>query len=125
MAVGTHHARRDATRLSERLRPGLLDRALRRHRDRLAQADRLLRSYSYQSVLERGFALVRDAEGAMIRSAAAIAGGDRLSIRFADGEVGAVADATAAPARSARKTATGRKKPARPAGKSGDQGDLF
>jgi exodeoxyribonuclease VII large subunit len=98
-----------------------------RNRDRLAQAGRLLRSYSYQSVLERGFALVRGADGAMIRSAAVIATGDPLSIRFADGDVGAVADVSDAggSAQPSRRKTAGPKKPARPAKKPGNQGDLF
>ncbi len=121
------HAHRDAGRLSQRLRPDLLSRSTLRHRDRLAHAGRLLRSYSYQSVLERGFALVRGADGTMIRSAAAITTGDNLSIRFADGDVGAIADGsdTGGLVQPGRRKAAGPKKPARAAKKPGGQGDLF
>ncbi|MEZ5842252.1 MAG: exodeoxyribonuclease VII large subunit [Hyphomicrobiaceae bacterium] len=49
-----------------------------------AQA-KLLRSLSYQSVLQRGFAVVRDAEGRAVRSVGAVAAGDRLSVEVADG----------------------------------------
>jgi exodeoxyribonuclease VII large subunit len=127
VSVRTRHARREAGHVSQRLRPDLLTRAMGRNRDRLAQAGRLLRSYSYQSVLERGFALVRGADGAMIRSAAAISTGDALSIRFADGDVGAVADGSDAggSAQPSRRKTAGPKKLARPAKKSGNQGDLF
>ncbi len=127
VSVRQRHARRDAGRLSQRLRPDHLTRAILRHRDRLAHAGRLLRSYSYQSVLERGFALVRGADGTMIRSAAAIATGDNLSIRFADGDIGAIADGTdtARPVQPGRRKASGPKKPARAVKKRGVQGDLF
>jgi exodeoxyribonuclease VII large subunit len=127
VSVRTRHASRDAGRLSQRLRPDLLARAIGRNRDRLAQAGRLLGSYSYQSVLERGFALVRGADGTMIRSAAAIATGDNLSIRFADGDVGAVADGTdsGGSAKPRRRKTARPKKPAGSTRKSDDQGNLF
>ncbi|MDH3196075.1 MAG: exodeoxyribonuclease VII large subunit, partial [Hyphomicrobiales bacterium] len=127
VSVRWRHARRDAAHLSQRLHPDILTRTIGRNRDRLAQAGRLLGSYSYQSVLERGFALVRGADGTMIRSAAAIVAGDHLSIRFADGEVGAVADGsdTGTSARPARRKAAGPEKSLRSAKKPGDQGDLF
>ncbi len=47
----------------------------------------LLRSLSYQGILERGFALVRDASGSMVRRADAVAAGDALEIEFTDGRV--------------------------------------
>ncbi len=51
-----------------------------------------MRSYSYKSVLERGFALVRGADGRPVRRAAAVAPGDALAIEFADGIARATAD---------------------------------
>src|SRR5262249_53058523 len=59
---------------------------------RLERSYQLLRAFSYQSVLSRGFALVRDQEGHPLRSAAAVTAGARLDIEFADGRVGAVAE---------------------------------
>jgi exodeoxyribonuclease VII large subunit len=47
----------------------------------------LLRTLSHKSVLERGFALVRDADGHVLRRASAIKGPARLDIEFADGHV--------------------------------------
>jgi exodeoxyribonuclease VII large subunit len=44
---------------------------------------------SHRNVLERGYALVRDAERKAIVSAAAVADGALLAIEFADGEVAA------------------------------------
>jgi exodeoxyribonuclease VII large subunit len=51
-----------------------------------------LESASYQSVLARGFALVRDAEGHAVTAAARVAPGAALRLTFADGEVRATAD---------------------------------
>jgi exodeoxyribonuclease VII large subunit len=53
--------------------------------DALAALDRLLRSVSYENVLERGFALARDAGGNLIRRAGAVKAGETGSIQFADG----------------------------------------
>ena len=39
-----------------------------------------------QSVLERGFSLVRSAEGKIVRNSTEIALGDKLSITFAHGD---------------------------------------
>jgi exodeoxyribonuclease VII large subunit len=64
------------------LRTGLLGR--RRQLDGHAK---LLVSLSYQSVLGRGFALVRDDAGRMVREAASLAAGDRLELEFRDGHV--------------------------------------
>ena len=58
---------------------------------RLEGLGKLLASLSYRSVLERGFAMVRDHEGRPLMRAAAISGGDGLTIEFADGSVAATA----------------------------------
>ena len=76
--------------LSARSRKGL-DRIFERKRTRLLGLTPLLKSLSYQGVLERGFALVLDAKGAPIRGAKAIKSGDELALRFADGTIDAIA----------------------------------
>ena len=83
---------------------------------RLSQAGRLVASLSYHSVLERGYAVVRGADGRLVGRAAMIASGDRLSIEFADGPAEAIATGEAARprARSAPKLAD-----------PGKQGSLF
>ena len=58
-----------------------------------------LESASYQSVLARGFALVRDADGHAVTAAARVAAGQALRLTFADGDVRATADGHAAPPR--------------------------
>jgi exodeoxyribonuclease VII large subunit len=93
---------------------------LTRARERLALASRMLDTLrlSDDSILERGYALVLDGEGGVLRRAAEIAGGAELTLRFADGEARAMATGAAAkPARAAPP------KPPRPSG--GNQGSLF
>ncbi|MBT6094684.1 MAG: exodeoxyribonuclease VII large subunit [Rhodospirillaceae bacterium] len=58
-------------------------------RSRLDNISALLESYSYQRVLERGFALVTDADGKTVASTQAVTVGDDVNLRLADGGVGA------------------------------------
>jgi exodeoxyribonuclease VII large subunit len=90
---------------------------------RTSRAERggeLLAAFSYRGVLARGFALVRDAKGRPLRTAAAITAGMPLEIEFSDGRIGARAENGAA--------VDGPSAPSKPrarrAGTSG-QGDLF
>ncbi|MBS0539860.1 MAG: exodeoxyribonuclease VII large subunit, partial [Proteobacteria bacterium] len=70
--------------------------------DRVDQLGKLLESYSFHSVLNRGFALVRDQDGQPVLAAAGTRSGDTLSIEFADGRVGArVTEATTTAPRAA------------------------
>ena len=98
------------------------DNYLQRRWDRVRNADQLLKAFSYQGVLKRGFALVRDGEGRPLRAAAGVSSGMRLDIEFADGRVGAVADGEA---KEPKPQAAARAKP-RPRGEGGGgQGSLF
>ena len=97
---------------------------------RLDRSYQLLRAFSYQSVLERGFALVRDKGGHPLRSAASVTAGMKLNIEFADGCVGATAEGvrtTAAQAEPAARPLPAAWKPRKKGGPSGDsgQGSLF
>jgi exodeoxyribonuclease VII large subunit len=65
-------------------------RAITDAQRRLEAMAGLLESLSYQRVLERGFALVRDTAGAPLTAAAATRPGMEIAIRFQDGETGAV-----------------------------------
>jgi exodeoxyribonuclease VII large subunit len=56
----------------------------------LKSAGQLLESLSYERVLDRGFALIRDADGEPVMQAAATSAGQAVSIHFSDGDVGAV-----------------------------------
>ncbi|WP_306119182.1 MULTISPECIES: exodeoxyribonuclease VII large subunit [unclassified Roseitalea] len=97
-------------------------------RGRLEEIARLMKSLSYEGVLERGFALVRDASGAPVRGSAGVRTGDRLSIQFAgddrlevraDGRSGGP-PSTGNPARARGQDAKNAQKR-----KNGPQGSLF
>ncbi|MHA1536291.1 MAG: exodeoxyribonuclease VII large subunit [Alphaproteobacteria bacterium] len=100
----------------ERLRPTAA-RLLERRREGLENLGLRLESVSYNKVLERGFALVRDAAGQPVLGAGSLKPGQDIAIRFHDGE---------APARisgkPAKKPDAGKKKPA---AKNGRQGELL
>ncbi len=59
--------------------------------ERMAALDRLLDSFSYERVLERGFVLVRDTKARPVTSAGALKPGMEVALRFHDGEAAAVA----------------------------------
>jgi exodeoxyribonuclease VII large subunit len=85
-------ARTHAARSTGRLSPAPLQAALRERRARLEGWAARLDGASYEAVLARGFALVRDASGHAVAAAAAVKPGARLTLRFADGEAAATAD---------------------------------
>ncbi|WP_234186884.1 exodeoxyribonuclease VII large subunit [Shinella sp. NM-101] len=92
-------------RSSDRLR-GLVLRAesalagdLARRRALLQAQDRMLQSLSYRNVLKRGYALVRDEEGAPVKGAASLGPGRSIAIEFADGTVDAVTGSGGGPPR--------------------------
>ena len=62
-------------------------RTVERRRDRLGALGGLLGSLSYRAVLERGYVLVRDADGTPVRRAGDAARAPGLSLQFADGTV--------------------------------------
>ena len=62
-----------------------LERTLHRSAARLSALDARLRSLSPLAVLDRGYALVLDANGALVRSTAQLAPGDRVTTRVSDG----------------------------------------
>jgi exodeoxyribonuclease VII large subunit len=100
--------------LGARLRPNVL-RRLQREGERLASLERQRVSLDPEGPLERGYALVRRADGSLARSAKALASGEGVTLKFKDGERGAVVDGGAAAPRRA----------ARPAATDAVQGDLF
>ena len=91
------------------------DRGLERLRARLTQADRLLSTLNLSdgAILERGYALVIDSDGRLVRRAGEVVPGMAMSIRFADGLAKARADGG--------KPVTRQAKPKEPSG----QGSLF
>ena len=65
---------------------------MREARARLEGTGARLESVSPLAVLQRGYALVSDPAGHPLTSAAAVRPGTKLRLRFADGEVGAIAE---------------------------------
>ncbi|WP_189426370.1 exodeoxyribonuclease VII large subunit [Devosia pacifica] len=76
------------TPLAQRLQPAA-ERIVDEQHRRLASMEQLLNSLSYRSVVARGFAVVRDADGEVISAAASLAPGQGVNLDFADGTVGA------------------------------------
>jgi exodeoxyribonuclease VII large subunit len=113
-------------RLAERARRALA-MAMQRLEARVAHSGQLLAALSYRGVLARGFALVRDEHGLPVHTATAIGPGARLDLEFADGRVGATADADRPAATSTAKSAASEPKPATPkrVAKPVGQGSLF
>lgn len=113
-------------RLAQRLSPAFARDSAGRSR-RLEQASRMLESLSFEAALRRGFSLVTRADGALVQSASDVGRGDRLRLRFADGEaqaIGAGPDGTP----EVNETEGGPSTKARSrkgAGRVRSQGDLF
>ncbi|MEO6012145.1 MAG: exodeoxyribonuclease VII large subunit [Devosia sp.] len=82
------HARAQLAPTSERLQPAYR-RILTRQSDRLASLGQLLDSLSYKGVLDRGFALVTDDEGHIVRSKDAVRPGQSLNVEVSNGSFGA------------------------------------
>ena len=93
---------------------------LERLRAKVTQAERLQATLelSDKAILERGYALVTDADGTVLRRAAEVTSGKELSLRFADGVAGAIATGHAASPKTAPKPAAKAKTPS-------GQGSLF
>jgi len=120
------------TRASERLvavharsRQALGNRLAVRRRG-LEGTGQLLRSLSYQSALARGYALVRDANGQMVRRAAVLQPGADISIEFADARILAgVKDSDGGQPETAADPGVKRPRPKSAPGSRGGQGSLF
>ncbi|MGO9942401.1 MAG: exodeoxyribonuclease VII large subunit [Rhodoblastus sp.] len=90
-----------------------------RRREKLAHLDQLRFALGYGAILQRGFALVRDATGAAVHSVTQAPPGTSLSLQFSDGRIAATAEGAfdGAPAKKPRNAT---KKPP-----EGGQGSLF
>lgn len=95
-----------------RARPALM-RLIDRRRTALAAQAKLLQTLSYQATLKRGYAIVRDTDGRLIRSAGLASGTQQFRVSFADGDI------------AARPLDAPPPKPRPPARRPGDQGNLF
>ncbi len=101
------------TKAGDRLQHAMLDR-LNRKSEQLDRSGNLLKALSYHGTLERGFAIVRDDEGRVLRGKAAAEAAETMTLTFKDGDLDV----------STGKPTTGRK-PAKSGPPSGTQGSLF
>lgn len=120
-------ARRRLLDTAKRARPAL-ERLIDTRNQRLSAGANLLEALSYQATLARGFSVVRNADGAILRSSKSVSAGDHLSITLSDGSVEAsVIEGEAKPAKKVAPSAAKPKSsptPSKPA-KEPPQGDLF
>ena len=91
-----------------------------RTKARYEQAHRLLGSLSYKSILERGYAVVRNAKDTPIASVDKIKSGDAFSVELRDGRISAVAAGAGSEPKSPAP-----KKPVKKPEDTTSQGDLF
>lgn len=108
------------------LRPSLLARAWDRDRAKLEGLGRLLSSLDPRALLSRGYAMVRDADGAIVATSTKARDAGHLRLQFADGDVSvATLDGDAPPPFAAPKPARKSATPP-PGGSPGrGQGELF
>ncbi|MDP3458457.1 MAG: exodeoxyribonuclease VII large subunit [Hyphomonas sp.] len=97
--------------IAVRARPALM-RLIEKRAAALNGEAKMLETLSYQATLKRGYAIVRDTDGRLIRSAEIASGTDQFKVSFADGDV------AASPLGSTPK-------PKAPPRKPGQQGSLF
>jgi len=104
---------RHSSALGERASRALRQRLIR-ETEHVAALNRLLDSFSYERVLERGFVLARDEKSRPVTSVSALKAGVELTLRFHDGEAAAVT--VGRPTGSKKST---------PGGEDGEQGSLL
>lgn len=111
-------ARKALTDTARRARPAL-DRILNAKRQAFASEEKLLETLSYQATLKRGYAIVRDANGKVLRSIKQVADQSEIGLTLADGQIGLspTTQATKPPKPKAPKPA--------PKKDGSDQGSLF
>ena len=84
LTIAGANAERRLARVLPRLAPALRLR-VQREEARLQKAEAQLKAYSPYGVLERGYSLTTAADGSVVKDAAALKPGDRLTTRFAKG----------------------------------------
>ena len=99
-AVRHYDARRVLAGIRQRLAAqtagisGSMRTALLRHRSRLEQLQRQLQALSPVSILERGYALVFDSSGKLLKNSGQVQPGDEISARLARGSITARVEKT-------------------------------
>ena len=112
-------ARKSLTDTARRARPALT-RILTQKTQAFSSQEKLLETLSYQATLKRGYAIVRDPSGKVLRTTKQVANAGHVALTLSDGDVALATDGNApvpAPPKPAKPKA------AKP--KATDQGDLF
>lgn len=87
--------RERVAQLEARVRMALANRVMHAH-ERVARCDAALRHLDPTAVLDRGYAIVRDSAGSIVREAAALAPGHVIAVEFAQGAATATVDSVRA-----------------------------
>lgn len=119
VAADAKRARTTLTDIARRARPAL-NRIWDAKKTALSGQTKLLETLSYQATLDRGYAIVRDDAGKLLRSAKAVSAAGQVDLTLSDGTVSLVANGAVAPSPAPTKA----KKP-KPKADAPDQGDLF
>ena len=85
LVADLRHAQARLAPCADRLQPALR-RIIVERGNQMTSLGKLLNSYSYRGVLDRGFALILDEQGRIVRSKDAIRPGESLEVRVADGD---------------------------------------
>ncbi|MEO1661779.1 MAG: exodeoxyribonuclease VII large subunit [Pseudomonadota bacterium] len=107
-------ARKGLIDTARRARPAV-SRILTQKTQAFASQEKLLETLSYQATLKRGYAIVRDPSGKVLRTVKQVASADHVALTLSDGDVALTPDGSAP-------------KPTKPKvanAKANDQGDLF
>ena len=100
------------TQSARQLDARFVDHVLK-HRSRLDNSASLLKSLSYTGVLERGYAVIRNAKDQPLQGITSLAGGDAFSVQMRDGRLDAMAQSSTAKVvpkpkpKATKKTGTG------------------
>lgn len=123
LIADTRRARASLLDTARRARPAL-DRILQTKRQTFSSQEKLLETLSYQATLKRGYAIVKDQAGAVLRSAKQVASAPQVDLTLADGQVTLTPNGSPpTPSAAALKAQKPKKPPDTPDGS--DQGDLF
>ena len=96
LSAASPTARLEAAKVRIRRAREVLDGAvlgiLQRGRLRLSSATGRLEAVNPLAVLSRGYGMVSDGEGGVVKSVKSLNAGDRISVRVSDGRIDAVVD---------------------------------
>ena len=84
----TAQSQRNRIQASERALPLALGQAMNQQRQRLERSSAALALLDPQLVLERGYVMLTDAQGALVTRVKQVQPGDALRARLRDGELG-------------------------------------